>query len=79
VKDLGKDQLNVILQLCECYEELGDESDEPAAEMARIIRAIESGGRAAVMAGGRVASALSGRFGPDHPVWRSVVMVQMLG
>ena len=75
MKNLIKEQLNVILQLCECYEELGGGSDESAAEMARIIRAVESGGQAAVMAGGRVASALSGRFGPDHPVWRSVVIM----
>ncbi len=68
---MGPEALTTILQICECYEELGEESGDCAAEMARVIRAVEHGGTVNVMEG-RVASAISSRFPPDHPVWRHV-------
>jgi hypothetical protein len=72
LKNLGPTELNVILQLCECYEEVGDESELSASEMARVIRAVECGGVATVLEDGRVAAALTGRFPVRHLVWRYV-------
>lgn len=72
MKNLGPEDLTLILQLCECYEEIGDRQDGSLEEMARIIRAIERGGVASVLEGRRVASALLNRFPKNHRVWRYV-------
>jgi len=77
---LALDNLVLIDKLCACYEEkFATEIEEPAAaEFMRVIRAITTDGKVALMAEGQVAKVLIENF-HDHPIlWKHVIISSIL-
>jgi len=73
---LALENLVLIDKLCACYEEkFNDESENSsAAEFMRVIRAVATDGRVALMAEGDVAKVLIEDFPVGHILWRHVIV-----
>ena len=76
---LALDNLILIDKLCACYEEKfsSEVIDESAAEFMRVIPAVSTDGKVALMAEGQVAQVLQEDF-RDHPILWNHVMVSSI-